>query len=284
MNNKIIDWLLEDKNPEVKLRTQIELLNENEAEINITKELLKSSKPFEKNWQLLESEKPWSVCYGLTTLAEWGFTRYDIDLDKYVDWIINRTEFKLQCGEGMLLRTLIKLGYHNYERVKDEINSIYQLNSDGGFQCISKNKKINDSKLSHKSCYRLTATYLLLLAELKRVGVSLDCEETFMEYFLKRDILFRTDDMQRIVVDGYNDTHFPTDCIKHGVQEILYALSILGYGNHPACERIWELADTHKTEEGKYILTSSPAKPYFSIGAKGKENKWITLYMLMAQA
>ena len=129
---------------------------------------------------LLNEQKTWSVCYGLTAFAEQGITRNDVDIDKYVDWIIENTGFVIHCGEGMLLRSLVKLGYGNDKRIKNEIETIFtRLNMDGGFQCISNNKKINDPKYPHKSCYRLTTTYLLLLAELKLHNISIPCEQQY---------------------------------------------------------------------------------------------------------
>lgn len=181
------------------------------------------------------------------------------------------------------MRLLVKLGFYDDERIKTEINNIFKLNTDGGFQCISKNKKINDPKKTHKSCYRLTATYLLLLAELRLAGIDIACENELIEYFLKRDILFRTDNHSKIVVEKYDGSFFPTDCINHGIQEILYSLSVLKFGNHIACEMAWSMTDAFKGDNGKYILTNGQSKPYFKVGAKGKENKWITLYMYLAK-
>ncbi len=284
MENHLLEWLLEEKNPEVKLRTQVELLKADREETEASVSLVKHTKIFDKNMALLNEKKPWSVCYGLTAFAEWGLTRDDVDIDQYVDWIIENTGFAIHCGEGMLLRSLVKLGYGDDKRVENEMKTIFTgLNTDGGFQCISDNKKINDPKCSHKSCYRLTATYLLLLAELKLHGISLPCEQRLIEYFLKRDVLFRTDNMKEVVVSGYHNTYFPTDCISHGIQEIVYAMSVLGYGNRPECKRAWNFTQQHMLENGKYILTARPSKPYFGIGVKGKENKWITLYMLLAE-
>lgn len=284
MREEVVCWLLEEKTPEVRLRTQVELLNADQKEIDETIQTVLGSQSFEKNMALLQEEKPWSVCYGLTTLAEWGITRNDVDIDNYVNWLIEHTGFKLHCGEGMLLRTLVKLGYLENQRVREEIEAIFKgLNTDGGFQCISNNKKINDPKRPHKSCYRLTATYLMLLAELKLHGITLSCEQAFMEYFLKRDVLFRTDNMEELVVSKYDNTYFPTDCISHGIQEIVYAMSALGYGQDVACNRVWDLSNQHRTKEGKYILALRPTKPYFNVGTKGKENKWVTLYMQLAE-
>ncbi|MDE7300414.1 MAG: hypothetical protein K2N94_16580 [Lachnospiraceae bacterium] len=291
MRDEIIRWLLEEKNPEIKLRTQTELLNVDRTEREQTVKLVTASEDFAKMRLLLNEQKPWPVCNALTAFAEWGLTKEEVETDRYVDWIIENTGFKLHCGEGMLLRTLVKLGYGGDERIKREIQEIFGgLNQDGGFQCISTNRKINAPDRPHKSCYRLPATYLLLLAELKLhllqpafEQVFLKYEQTFMEYFLKRNILFRTDDPSRLVVEEYDKTYFPTDCIAHGVQEILYACSVLGYGNTAACESAWELAGRHRTQEGKYLLAARPSKPYFKVGTKGRENKWVTLYMLLAE-
>ena len=94
---------------------------------------------------------------------------------------------------------------------------------------------------------------------------------------------FRMADNGAQELSGYNNTYFPTDCIAHGIREIMYAMSVLGYGNQPMCKRAWTFAQQHRLENGKYILTARPSKPYFNIGVKGKENKWITLYMLLAE-
>ena len=114
-------------------------------------------------------EKPWAKFDAIMAFAEWGLTRDDIgkDIDDEVFGLIESTGFKMLCGEPYLLRNLVKLGYYQEEVVKNEIDYVLgKIKEDGGFGCISTNKKINDPKKPHKSCARLTVEYLLLVAEL----------------------------------------------------------------------------------------------------------------------
>ena len=54
-----------------------------------------------------------------------GLTREDIgqDIDDEVFGLIERTGFKMLCGEPLLLRNLVKLGYYSEDIVKNEIRS-----------------------------------------------------------------------------------------------------------------------------------------------------------------
>ena len=121
----------------------------------------------------LRTDKPWAKFDALLAFAEWGLTRDDIgsDIDGEVFALIKSTGFKLLCGEPLLLRNLVKLGYGQEDIVKNEIDlALGKIKEDGGFGCISTNKKINDPRKPHKSCARLTVEYLLLAAELHLSG------------------------------------------------------------------------------------------------------------------
>ena len=134
MKEEIIHWLLAEKNPEIKLRTQTELLEVDRTEREQTVKLVTASEDFARMRLLLKEQKPWPVCNALTAFAEWGLTKEEVEIDRYVDWIIENTGFKLHCGEGMLLRTLVKLGYGGDERIEEEIQKIFAgLNRSGAF-------------------------------------------------------------------------------------------------------------------------------------------------------
>ena len=289
MDNSILNWLLEDANPEVKLRTLKEALKlpDNDAKVVECKKQLLESKTYERGLNKLHKPKNWDKYDALLAFAEWGLTRADIgkDIDDEVFALIEATGFKMLCGEPLLLRNLVKLGYYDEPIVKNEIDKqLALIQEDGGWRCISTNKKINDPRKPHKSCIKLTAEYLLLVAELHLKGYTMPCEDALVHYFTKRNIFFRTDDMKTPVFDVMLGTFYPSDPIKIGAQNIVYALRVLGCD--PRSEPMQEgyrVLNQHRTENGRYILTDSKSVQAFKAGNVGEENKWITLYAYMAQ-
>ena len=289
MDNSILEWLLEEETPEVRLRTlkeYMKLPNDDEKVIECKKQLLQS-KMYERALKKLRKDKPWDKFDALMAFAEWGLTCKDIgkDIDDEVFALIDRTGFKMLCGEPYLLRNLVKLGYDQDEPVKNEIAcALSGIKEDGGFGCISTNKKINDPRKPHKSCARLTVEYLLLVAELHLLGYRMDCESKLVQYFTKRNIFYRTDDMKTPMVDVMTGTFYPSDPIKVGAQNILYALRVLGCKPDSEAMRAgYKVLDRYRKENGRYILTASKSVPAFKAGNVGEENKWVTLYACMAQ-
>ena len=288
MDRSILAWLLEKETPEVRLRTLKEYLkrSDDDEEVIECKELLLQSKTYERALKKLRTDKPWAKFDALMALAEWGLTRDNIgqDIDEEVFSLIRSTGFKMLCGEPYLLRNLVKLGYDREETVKNEIDCVLSgIQEDGGFRCISTNKKINDPRKPHKSCARLTVEYLLLVAELHLAGYRPECENQLVRYFTKRNIFYRTDDMKTPMVDVMLGTFYPSDPIKVGAQNILYALKVLGCrADSEAMQAGYQVLDRHRRENGRYILTASKSVPAFKAGNAGEENKWVTLYACMA--
>ena len=289
MDRMILDWLLEEKTPEVRLRTlkEYEKRPEDDGKVAECKKLLLESKVYERGLKKLRTDKPWAKYDAIMAFAEWGLTREDIgkDIDGEVFALIESTGFKMLCGEPLLLRNLVKLGYGREETVKNEIASVLSLiKEDGGFGCISTNKKINHPNKPHKSCARLTVEYLLLAAELRLAGEPAACEGALAHYFTKRNIFYRTDDMKTPMVDVMLGTFYPPDPIKIGAHQILYALRVLGCApDSEAMQAGYEVLNRHRLENGRYILTASKSVPAFKTGNVGEENKWVTLYAYMAQ-
>ena len=184
-----------------------------------------------------------------------------------------------------MLRNLVKLGYYQEDIVKSETDSVLGLiKEDGGFGCISTNKKINDPKKPHKSCARLTVEYLLLAAELHLSGYRTECRDALVHYFTKRNIFYRTDDMKTPMVEVMLGTFYPPDPIKIGAHNIVYALRVLGCAPESEAMRAgYEVLNRHRLENGRYILTASKSVQAFKAGNVGEENKWVTLYTYMAQ-
>ena len=289
MDRSILEWLLEEETPEVRLRTlkEYEKLPEDDERVVECKKRLLQSKTYERGLKKLRTDKPWAKYDAIMAFAEWGLTRGDIgnDIDGEVFGLIESTGFKMLCGEPLLLRNLVKLGYYQEDTVKNEIDHVLGLiKEDGGFGCISTNKKINDPKKPHKSCARLTVEYLLLVAELHLQGYRTACEDSLVHYFTKRNIFYRTDDMKTPMVDVMLGTFYPPDPIKIGAHNIVYALRVLGCEpESEAMQAGYEVLNRHKLENGRYILTASKSVPAFKAGNVGEENKWITLYAYMAQ-
>lgn len=289
MDHSIREWLLEDETPEVKLRMlkEYEKLPENDERVIECKKRLLQSKVYERGLKKLRTDKPWAKYDAILAFAEWGLTREDIgsDIDDEVFALIERTGFKMLCGEPLLLRNLVKLGYYQEEFVKNEVDSMLRLiKEDGGFGCISTNKKTNDPRKPHKSCARLTVEYLLLVAELHLAGSRMECESALVHYFTKRNIFYRTDDMKTPMVDVMLGTFYPPDPIKIGAHQIVYALRALGCEpESEAMQAGYKVLNQHRLENGRYVLTASKSVPAFKVGNVGEENKWVTLYAYMAR-
>lgn len=289
MDKQICEWLLADENPEVKLRTLKEYFKygDEHPEVIRAREKLIKSKVYARTIKKLHSDKKWNKFDALMALAEWGLTRKDVgdEIDEEVFELIKETNFKMLCAEPFLLRDLVKLGYYSEPVVKEEILSVVKLiKEDGGFGCISSNKKINDPKKPHKSCARLTVEYLLLAAELKLQGIEMDFYKPIVEYFLKRNIFYRTDDMKTPMVEVMTETFYPPDPIKVGVHNIVYGLRVLGVSLDSEAMRYgMEVLNKYWLDDGTYKISGFKSVPAFKPGEKDEKNKWITLYAYMTQ-
>ena len=284
--NDVITWLVEDENPEVKYRTCLELLRmgKDDSEMKQARAALLDSAAVASAMNKFKLDKKWDDFGAFCTLAEFGLTRDDVDIDGYVERIIASTDFNMMCGKALLLRHLVALGYGDHARVKEEIPKAFSaIRGDGSFRCLSKSKKSNDSNLPDMGCYRQTTTHLLLAAELKKTGVTLPQFDSLVEFYLKYDVAFRPDDREKVIIAEMAETFYPFDPVKMGLQQIMYGLSVLGAANHANCERAWALLDSKKDGGGRYILERAPTKPYFKVGKAGGANKWITLYALLAK-
>ena len=289
MDQTILAWLLEEENPEVRLRTlkEYEKLPEDDPGVIACKNVLLKSKTYERGLKKLRTDKPWAKYDAILGFAEWGLTRADIgkDIDDEVFGLIESTGFKMLCGEPLLLRNLVKLGYGQVPIIKNEIDAMLGLiREDGGFGCISTNKKINDPRKPHKSCARLTVEYLLLAAELHLRGCDPACADALVHYFTKRNIFYRTDDRQTPMVEVMLGTFYPPDPIKIGAHQIVYALRVLGCApGSEAMQEGYRVLDRHRLDNGRYVLTASKSVPAFKVGNVDEENKWVTLYAYLAQ-
>jgi len=282
MDENIIQWLMEDDNPAVKYRTQIELLDisKDNAEVKATQKKLLSSKCIKTVMAYFDIGKDYSDSHALSALAEYGITRTEIDIDRYVDRLITSTNFHDGCGEGFLLRNLVALGFAERPAVKQGLSRLFaKQQNDGGYTCIDSSTW--NPKDPNKSCYRKTTMYLLLTSEMYKKGIDCPHKEGLINYYLNRDVLFRHDDLEHIIINV--GTFHPPFYTRIGWHMILCALSILGKGNDPGCKRLWEILDSKCDGNGKYILDGSLTKPYIKRETPKKPSKWVTFYVLLAE-
>jgi hypothetical protein len=282
--NNVIDWLLEDENPEVKYRTMIELLDmpKENPEVKTAQDELLKSEVVALIMDRFKINNKWEDVTAMLALAEFDLTRSDVPIDDYMERTIKNLNLSMKCAKVLLLRNLVSLGYYNHKWVNNEISIAFStIREDGSIRCLDKGKKRNDSKLPDMGCYRQTTTYLLLAAELKKIGVILPQFESLINFYINHYVAFRSDAPDKAIIEEMAGTYYPFDHVKLGLQMTVYGLSVLGGANHPNCERALALLESKKDFEGKYILDKS--FPYFEVGKIGEANKWITLYALLSE-
>ena len=284
--NNVINWLLNDDTPEVKYRTMTELLGVSKDELEVKKayENLLYSNRLSEVMDKFKLNKKWEDINALLALTEFGLTRIDVPIDEYIERIIKNMNLSMKCAKILLLRNLVSLGYYEHPWVQEQIPLVLStIRQDGTVRCLDKTKKTNDSKLPDLGCYRQTTTYLLLGAELKKMGITLPQFEPLIKFYIDHYVAFHSTDHRKVIIEDMSGTFYPIDHVHIGLQMIMYGLSVLGNANHPNCVKAWALLDSKKDIEGKYILSDSFAEPYFDVGMVGQPNKWVTLYVLLSE-
>ena len=281
MNNDVIDWLLEDNNPVLKYRTQTELLGQS-ADISEAKSWIIGKLP--ENWH--EKNGLWYTYY-ITALAECGLSYNDINqeyLKKALDgstWI-----FDSGCGDFMILRALVKLGYYDNEIVKNTIQKSGDcILPDGGFLCLH---RLNKLKYTPKSCYKANLHALLLAAECKKQNSECPYTDKLIKYFINHNVFYRTDNKDTLVLNarpGWRtiDTFYPFEVMRVGLQNAVEAICALGLGDEPWLSEAWDILNGYKDNFGKVVLKGTLTKSYLPKERVGKPSKWVTFYTLLAE-
>ena len=190
------------------------------------------------------------------------------------------------CGDALLLRALVSLGYEDNERVQCWLDAFSQSAlPDGGFLCLHLRPAF---KYTPKSCMKDNTNALLMLAECKKHGMVLPCTDKLLHYFMRRRIFYRSDSPDTLVLEDrpgkrMTDNYFPAEPSRVGLPQLLYAFSVLGAGNRPELREAWRLLNDKKDGEGKYPLEGTMAKSYLPKERVGRPSKWATLYALLAE-
>ncbi len=302
--DNVLTWLLDDKSPSVKYRTLTDSLglSEDHPDVRAAKARVPASKTAQKILAQIQDDGswPWIAGYdspelGFNYLGELGLDSSHPRVAKAVDVFLSQqcddgsfpNSYRLSkggdaskgndesCYYALTFRGLIKLGYRDDPRVKKALEfTLSEARWDGGYLCTK--SYVKDTT---KSCIRGSKNVLLLFSECPTLWDTSQCR-ALVDYFLERKVFYkRTDHTQ--FVRGHPQTYFPFH-YRFGVLEPLYALSKMGYGQHPALTDAWAFLEEKRTAEGKYILDWTIPKCAFNPGKRGHPNKWVTLYAYLA--
>jgi hypothetical protein len=280
-NTGIIEWLLEDNNPAIEYRTKIELLNEKTNNAKVIDWLRKNLPPDWKNTKGL-----W-LTYYYNAIAESGVNGFEFDLKN--DDIINyfkENPFEYNCQNFMQLRAFIMLGFKN---VLKDIGILDMLNDrqlhDGGFLCLHRLDKYKDMP---KSCAKCNNYALLFLSECKKIKIDSLINENLLKYYWRHKLFYKSTDLSSLILnarEGWRtiDTFYPFEVMRVGIQNIIEAFCVLGYGNDKRLKEAWEIIETKKDKDGKYVLNGTLSKSYLPKEKVGRASKWVTFYVLLAK-
>ena len=183
------------------------------------------------------------------------------------------------CLYAYNLRSFIRAGYRDDPRVKERIQVLLDDSRwDGGYLCNRPSLRSTT-----KSCMRGCLKALSAFAELPELRDTPACKG-LVDYFLRRHLFFRSDAVgtgpEGWVRPEFTSPRFPFT-IYGSLLEVMYSISKLGYGNHPATQEGWEYLERWSEADGRCRLAHSPKVPFVA-GAYDRPNEWATLYALLA--
>ncbi len=307
-NSSVIDWLLEEENPSLRYRTLTELLDENPQKRSLApvRAAIARSPAVTAIVDKMHPEGYWlqtnprngevtgdGVAYGafatthfcLAYLAELGLTRdhpaVALAADRYLNLQAEDGDFwnHYSCLFGLNIRTFIMLGYREDPRVQKTIELMLRTErSDGGYLCDMHEGKYKTKPT--KSCIRGAVKALLAFSELPELWDHPRCEQ-LVEYFMRREGLYRMDKPQLPVHKDMVSVYFPITW-RASLVELLLAMSRMGLGRRRKLSRAWQVLNEKKDPSGRYILDWNPVQAPLKPGKRGAPNKWITFYALLA--
>ena len=281
LESKIIDWLTEHNNPAIEYRTKLELLDENTSKSKVI-DWTKNTLP--TDWK---NTKGLWLTYYYTAIAECGLNGSELGIkEKDIIECYKNKPFEFGCEDFMLLRAFIML---RFEKILNNIGIMEQLNikqlSDGGFLCL---KFLAKYKNIPKSCVKSNNLALLFLSECKKRNIETYIENNILEYFWNHNLFYKSTDFSSLILDtreGWRtiDTFYPFEVMRVGIQNIVEAFCVLGYGTDEKLKDAWKILETKKDKEEKYILNGTLSKSYLPKEKVGKPSKWVTFYSLLAK-
>ncbi len=307
----VMKWLLEEDNPSLRYRTLTQLLDrsKDDEEVRKIKEAIPGSPAVKHIFDGMHRGGYWlqtnprsgevtgeGVEYGafatthfcLAYLSELAMDKSNRNIAR-----ASRRYLGLQKSDGdwwnhyscliaYNIRTFVRLGYRDNEHVQRAIDYLLQYDRwDGGYLCDMHEGK----KKKKKSCVRGAGKALLAFSELPEYWKHKRVKE-LVDYFLKRGGIFTSKYGENGMASEYVNKDigraiFPI-IWRTNLFEILLALGKMGYGQDERLEDAWRLLKSRESDTGRYILDWTPTQSPWKVGKRGKENKWITFYSLLA--
>jgi hypothetical protein len=281
INSSIIDWLLEDNNPAIQYRTRTELLNEktnNSKAVDWIRNILPT------DWK--DTRGLW-LTYQYNAIAECGISGFELGIKE--DDIINyfkNNPFEYNCQNFMQLRAFLMLGFKNVLEKNEILKKLIDRQLyDGGFLCLH---RLDKYKNIPKSCVKCNNYALLFLSECKKRKINLAIENNLLQYYWKHRLFYKSTNLSSLILnarEGWRtiDTFYPFEVMRVGIQNIIEAFCVLGYGNDKRLKEAWEIIETKRDDDGKYILNGTLTKSYLPKEKVGRPSKWVTFYILLAK-
>jgi hypothetical protein len=223
--------------------------------------------------------------YCLSYLAELGMDMTDSEVsraaERYLSLQKDDGDFyrHFSCLLGYNIRTFIMLGYGGDERVERSVNLLLNTDRpDGGYLCELHEGKYKTRSV--KSCIRGSVKALLAFSYFPEYWRH-ERVRRLVDYFLDRDGIFKTTNLDEFVNRDMERTSFPITW-RANVFEILLSLSKMGNGNHQSLRRAWDYVDGRRDGEGRYALDWTPRQSPWKVGKRNEPNKWVTFYNLLA--
>ncbi len=300
--------MLDPENPSVRYRTLVELLDRprDDVEVIECKNEIPESEPVKKLFSKMHPDGYWlhrkrgtnktigdGVEYGdyrtthycLSYLAELGMDRTDPRVSKAAERYLGLQKSDgdflrhFSCLTGYNIRTFTMLGYGDDERVEKSIDLMLDTDRpDGGYLCDMHEGKYKTRPV--KSCVRGSVKMLLAFSHHPNTWKH-ERVERLVGYFLNRDGIYRTTNLDEVVNRDMNSVSFPITW-RANVYEILLSLGRMGHGSDERLDRAWGVLDGKRDGEGRYVLDWTPSQSIWKIGKRGEPNKWVTFYSYLA--
>jgi hypothetical protein len=303
---ELLTWLTDEDDPSLHFRMLTELMNYplDNKEVISTRAMIENSVQVQNIFNSMHPDGYWlqenprskklvgdDVEYGsfatthfcLSYLSELGLNKDNPKVAKAAERYLALQKSDgdwwnhYSCLFAYNIRTFIKLGYRDDCRLQKSVELLLNTSRpDGGYLCPMHENKSQ----SRASCIRGANKALMAFAEMPEYWQHPRCLQ-LVSYFLKRDAIFNNEH-RKLVNRDMELVSFPI-VWRNNAWEILWALSKMGYGKHPALANAWKYLGTQKNTSGQYLLVWTPSQSPWKVGKRGQPNKWITFYVLLAE-
>jgi len=297
-----LDWLLEDQDPSVRYRTLTELLGRGATarEASAARLAIPDSPAVSAVFEPMAADGSWRYGYrdqpnrylqfvtaSLSYIAELGLDASDGRAAAAVEHLLSLQKadgdfFRhYSCYNGLILRTLNRLGFGEDRRAgRLRALLLNSIRHDGGFHCDMRPRRGRNASPPHKSCIKGSLKALLAFAEDPELRGTAECE-LLAQYFLRRHVFCRTDDLSVPVIPQLLRLSFPI-LYRAGLVEAVYAMCTLGHGRRPEMGKAWASLAQRQLPDGRFPLEGSVNWPHLRTTPRGQPSKWITFYAYLA--